>query len=138
APATGANAGVVRMREPGVGPKFHDAYVLELPCGKHTVVARSIVDDYDLVRRRRRRGVQRLEAAGEIRASVERHDDDRDIKHVRAPSACRRPRGSSCTWQAPQAPLTGRARASLRRTGGIRGRAACRGRRQTATTTPPP
>jgi len=75
-PPAGADADVVRAREAGVRADLDHADAGPSARSGGAPVGRSVVDHEDFVERIRRRGVQRLEAALEIRPRVERHDDD--------------------------------------------------------------
>jgi len=71
-----ADADVVGAREPDVRAGFDHADVRPSPGHGDAAIGRSVVDHEDFVARRRRRVMERLEAALEIRPRVERHDDD--------------------------------------------------------------
>src|SRR5438876_2627849 len=77
-----ADPDIVRAREAGVRSDFDDAYVSPCPGDCRAAIGRSVVDDDDAVWYRRRRGVQRRQAALEIGRGVERDDDDRDALHA--------------------------------------------------------
>ena len=77
--AAGTNADVRAAREPEVVARLDDAHAGVPPRGVGAAVRRRVVHDDHLVAARGRRVVQRLQAAIEIGAGVERHDDDGKI-----------------------------------------------------------
>ena len=75
-----ADADVVSAREPQVPARLDDPHAGPSSRRVGAAVCRRVVDDDDFVRAGRRRVVQRLQAAREIVARVERNDDDREVE----------------------------------------------------------
>ena len=85
----GTDADVVSARESQVGARVDDPDAGPPPRGIGAAVGRSVVDDDHFVAARGRRVVQRLQAAFEIGAGVERDDDDRrDPRPIMIPADC--------------------------------------------------
>src|SRR5207249_9352760 len=113
------DADVACSSEPEVRADFDQANVRPAAREVDAAVGRSVVDDEDLVRRRGRCGVERLETALEVRSRVERDDDDRNgqrtfikdtedtkgtqVKLFRAPPVFRGRRAANCTSRARSA-----------------------------------
>ena len=78
------DARIVRRREAGIPPQRQHAYAVDRAGSLDAPVARSVVDDDDLVVDCRRSVARRPQACEEIGPRVEAHDDDREMSHCRA------------------------------------------------------